>query len=254
MQKKGMLMGDGVAIEDGTRGLSEVERVVDVFVAPTKTFNDILRSASWWLPFVLLVVSTIGTAFMVDRQVGFDQAYQNQIHASQRLQDRMAGLTPQQQAQGIRVGAMITRYVSYCAWIFVLLFLAFYSLILWATFNVGLGAKTTFPQVFAVSMYSALPYLVTAILTMITLCFPGTAEGYDYKYPIGTSLAYFLPDTAPWLRALLGSFDIVKIWCVVLQAIGMAVIAKKTIAQSAMVVGLYWFIGLFVAVIGGVFS
>ena len=36
-------------------GLSQVERVVDTFVAPSKTFTDILRSTSWWLPFLLLV-------------------------------------------------------------------------------------------------------------------------------------------------------------------------------------------------------
>ena len=30
--------------------LSQTERVVDTFLAPTKTFADVLRSASWWLP------------------------------------------------------------------------------------------------------------------------------------------------------------------------------------------------------------
>src|SRR5258708_40239943 len=101
-----MLMGDGVAVEDGTRGLSELERVVDTFVAPTKTFQDILRSTSWWLPFVLLGASTIGTAFMVDRKVGFGQAYRNQEHASTKLQDRMASRPPEQRAKGSKRGAM----------------------------------------------------------------------------------------------------------------------------------------------------
>ena len=31
-------------------GLSQVERVVDTFIAPSKTITDILRSTSWWLP------------------------------------------------------------------------------------------------------------------------------------------------------------------------------------------------------------
>ena len=31
------------------RGLSELERVVDTFVAPTATFKDILRSTAWTL-------------------------------------------------------------------------------------------------------------------------------------------------------------------------------------------------------------
>ena len=32
----------------GEPGLSEVERVVDTFVAPSKTFADIGRSSKWW--------------------------------------------------------------------------------------------------------------------------------------------------------------------------------------------------------------
>lgn len=58
----------GVVV-DGPRGLSQMERVVDTFIAPTAAFKDILRSTSWWLPFVLLVVSSVATAFVVDRKV-----------------------------------------------------------------------------------------------------------------------------------------------------------------------------------------
>ena len=46
---------------DGPRGLSQMERVVNTFVAPTATFKDILRSTSWWLPFVLMAVSSTGS-------------------------------------------------------------------------------------------------------------------------------------------------------------------------------------------------
>ena len=82
----------------------------------------------------------------------------------------------------------------------------------------------------------------------------GNAEGYDYKNPVGTNLGYFLPDAAPWLRALLSSFDVVKLWSVVLQIIGMAIIAKKKIAQSAIIVGIFWLIGVAMTVIGAAFS
>ena len=48
-------MNDIVAVEGQAAGpgLSQVERVVDTFVAPTKTFKDILRDSSWWLPYLL---------------------------------------------------------------------------------------------------------------------------------------------------------------------------------------------------------
>jgi hypothetical protein len=247
-------MNENVLVADGQGGLSEIERVVDAFVAPTKTFKDILRSASWWLPFVLLLVSSVGTAFVVDKKVGFDQVFDNQLRMSQKAQDRMADLTPEQKAQTVKVQVAATKYISYGYFALIAIFLAIYSLILWASFNFGLGAKTTYGQVFAVTMYAALPYLVISILTIISLCFGGNAEGYDYKNPTATNLAYFMQDSAPWLKGLLGSFDVVKLWSVVLQVVGMAIIAKKTIAQSAIVVGLFWLIGVLVATAGAAFS
>jgi hypothetical protein len=243
----------GVVV-DGPRGLSQMERVVNTFVAPMATFKDILRSSSWWLPFVLLVVSSVATAFVVDRKVGFDQVFDNQMRMSQKAQDRMADLTPAQKAQAVKVQVEVTKYITYGSFAMIAIFLAIYALILWASFNVGLGASTTFGQVFAVTMYASLPYLLTVLLTILALTFGGNAEGYDYKNPVGTNLGYFLPDAAPWLRALLSSFDVVKLWSLVLQVIGMAIIAKKKIVQSAIVVGIFWLIGVAMTVAGAAFS
>jgi hypothetical protein len=241
-------------VADGPRGLTQMERVVDTFVAPTATFKDILRSTSWWLPFVLLVVSSVATAFVVDRKVGFDQVFDNQMRMSQKAQDRMADLTPAQKAQAVMVQVEVTKYISYGSFAMVAIFLAIYALILWVSFNVGLGASTKFGQVFAVTMYASLPYLLISLLTVLSLCFGGNAEGYDYKNPVATNLAYILPDIAPWMKGLLQSFDIVKLWSVVLQVIGMAIIAKKTIAQSAVIVGIFWLIGVVVTIAGAAFS
>jgi hypothetical protein len=243
-----------VAVQDESRGLSEVERVVDTFVAPAATFKDILRSASWWLPFLLLVVSSLATAVVVDRRVGFDQVYQNQLQQSTKAQDRLADLSPEQKAQNIKIAVAVTKYITYSSFALITVFLAVYSLLLWAAFNFGLGTRTTYGQVFAVSMYAALPYLVISLLTILALCFGGNAEGYDYKNPVATNLAYLMPDAAPWLKGLLGSLDVVKLWSVALQAIGMAIVAKKTIVQSAAIVGFFWVIGVIVSVAGAAFS
>lgn len=246
-------MDEAVAIGNETAGLSQVERVVDTFIAPSATFKDIRRSASWWLPFLLLLISSLSTAVVVDRKVGFDQVYENQLKMSQKAQDRLAEMTPEQKAQNAKISIAVTKYFSYGGFVLITIFLALYSLLLWASFNFGLGAKTTYAQVFAVSMYAALPYLLLSVLTIISL-FAGNTEGYDYKNPVGTNLAYFLQDTSPWLKGLLQSFDVVKLWSVVLEVIGMAIVAKKTIAQSAIVVGVFWFIGVIATVVGAAFS
>ena len=242
------------ALQEPVAGLSQVERVVDTFVAPSKTFKDILRSTSWWLPFILLVLSSVATAFVVDRQVGFDRVYENSLHASPKAEERIAGLTPEQKVSAMKTGANITRYSTYGAFVFLLIFFALYALVLWASFNFGLGAKTTYGQVFAVTLYAALPYLVITLLTIITLFFGGNAEAYDYKDPVGTNPGYYMADAAPWLKGLLSTLDLVKLWSVVLTALGMAIIAKKTIMQSAIIVGILWLMGVAITVAGAAFS
>ena len=40
--------------------LSPVERVVDTFFAPSKTFNDLKRNQSWWVPWLLSSLLAMG--------------------------------------------------------------------------------------------------------------------------------------------------------------------------------------------------
>jgi hypothetical protein len=234
-------------------GLSQIERVVDTFVAPSKTFKDILRSGSCWVPIVLLILSSFVSGYVVDKQVGFDRVFDNSVHQSSFLEKQMESATPEQKAAIEKRGVAQSKYGAYGSFVFILIFFAIYSLILWASFNFGLGAKTTFSQVFAVTVYAALPYLVMTVLLIFTLYFGGNAEAYDYRNPVGTNLAYYMPDVTGPLKGILDSLDIVKIWSDVLQVIGMAIIAKKSIAQAAVIVGIFWLVGVGFSVVGAMF-
>src|ERR1039458_8771937 len=129
------VMDEVAAVVEETTGLSQMERVVNVFLAPAKTFRDILRSTSWWLPFLLMLVSSIATAFVVQRQVGFEQAYENQVRMSPNTQERLANLTPEQKAQNDKYAVAATKYITYGSFLLITGFLALYALILWASFN-----------------------------------------------------------------------------------------------------------------------
>lgn len=240
--------------EAGPSGLSQIERVVDTFIAPSKTFTDILRSSSWWLPFLLLVVSSLGGAYVVQQQVGFDRVYSNMLRDSPKSEDRINQMNPAQKSAMMKMGETQMKFSSYGASVFLLIFFAIYSLIVWASFNFGVGAKTTYGQVFAVTFYAALPYLLLTLLSVITLYAGGNAEAYDFKNPVGTNPAYFMPDAAPWIKALLSSFDVVKLWSVGLTVVGMSIVAKKTVTQSAVIIGGLWLLGVILSVGGALFS
>jgi hypothetical protein len=237
-----------VASGQNVAGLSEVERVVDVFVAPSKTFTDILRSASWWLPFVLMVIVTMAVSVVVDKQVGFPRVAENQIHDNPKQEEALSNLTPEQRAQRVKSMSAVYRYTSYGSFVFILIFVAIGALLYWASFNFGLGARTTYGQMFAVLMYASLPRLLTGLLTILTLMFGGNADAYDMKNPVGTNLAYYMPDAAPWLKAFLSFFDVIGLWVLVLLIIGTAIVAKVPKGKAAIVVVGWWIFGLLLSV------
>jgi hypothetical protein len=223
-----------------TQPLSQVERVVDTFVAPSKTFTDILRSASWWLPLLLAFVITAASAFAIDHTIGFDRVSEQAISQSPRAEEQMAQLTPEARAQRIHISAIVTRYISYSAGIFFLIFGAFFALLNWAGINFGFGAKTTYAQNLAVGLYASLPRMVVALLNIVFVYAGVGTENYDMKNPVGTNLGYYMPDAAPWLKALATQFDVFALWSLVLTVIGTAIIAKKTVGQAAIVVVGWW--------------
>lgn len=231
-------MADSMVVE--TRGLSQVERVVDTYVAPGKTFADILRSASWWLPAVLLVLTALATSITVDRKVGFERVQMNQIQSSPKQAEDLEKMDPAQKAQRLQIGLAITKGISYGIPVVILISAAIYALILWACFNFILGGQTTFPQVLATVVYASLPYVILNLLTIVTLTFGGNPEAYDFKMPAGTNLAFFLPDLSPAIRTLLQRLDVIQLWILGLTTYGMAVISRKTVVQSAMVVCGIW--------------
>jgi hypothetical protein len=230
-------------------GLSQMERVVDTFVAPTKTFTDILRNTSWWLPFLLAVLVTLGVSFTIDKQVGFDRVVENVIHSTPKQEQAMADATPEQRTAQMSKMATGYRYVSYAFPLFILAITAIAALGLWASFNFGLGAQTTYGQMFAVWMYASLPKLLAGLLTIITICFGGNAEAFDLKNPVGTNLAYYFPDSPAWLKAALAYFDVIGIWTLILLVIGTAVVAKVSRGKAAAVVVGWWVLLLVISVV-----
>jgi len=235
-------MNDVMAVDaqSGQPGLSQVERVVDTFVAPSKTFADILRSTSWWLPFLLATIVSIGVTFTVDRQVGFGRVVENVILDSPKQEEQMQSLPADQRAVRMKGMAAGYKYVSYATPVIILLISAIGALINWASFNFGLGARTTFGQMFAVWMYASLPRLLSGLLTIVTVMFGGNAESFNIKNAVGTNPAYFMPDAAPWLKTALSFFDVIGIWNVVLLVIGTSIVAKVSRGKAAAVVIGWW--------------
>ncbi len=210
--------------ESAAPPLSQLERVVNTFVAPSKTFEDIQRSAAWWLPFVLLSILGFAYFAMLDKKVGFETLAQKQIAASPRAQQA----SPEQLAQSVKFSVVIFKVLAFAGPIFFLLLALIITLVLWGAFNFLLGAELRFGQSMAIVIYGWLPSIVTSILAIVTLAI-GDPDNFNLNNPVATNPAYFMDpvNSSKFLYGMATSLDIIKIWTIVLMGIGFAVNSEK---------------------------
>lgn len=242
------------AVASEQRPLSEVARVVDAFVAPSKTFADIRRSASWWLPFVLSIVVSVFFVMAAGRQIGWETMAQQNIAKNHFAADRINSLPKGQQAIAYQNAGKQTRVVSYAFPVLILLIALIISLLWWASLNFGLGARAKYSQILAVYFYAGLPKLLIYIIAAILLYAGVGLDNFDMQNPVGTNLGYYLPATSPALRAAGSFIDVFGLWALALAVIGTAVVTGKKYSQTAIIVVGWWVLGLIVTIAGAAFT
>jgi hypothetical protein len=222
--------------------LSQGERVLDTYIAPSKTFTDVRRSASWWLPFVIGVVVSYLLMIAVQTKVGWPQVVENALHASPAQTEKMEQSPPEQQQKVRNVMQMSYRIGFLASPVIALVFGAIVTGLFMMTVNFVLGAEGKFGQYFAVWIYSGLALAVQSLLTVVLLFAGGGGENFRLDNPIGTNPGfYFAPGAiAPWLSALLSSLDLFTLWVLVLMSIGYSVVGRISRSAAATVVFGWW--------------
>jgi Yip1-like protein len=221
--------------------LSEGARIIDTFIAPSKTFTDLGRNASWWGPWLLISICALLFVYSMDRQVGFEQVTKNEIAHSARA-EQFDKLSPDDQAKQIRFTVAFIRYLSYGSPVTILLWFAIAAVVLWATFNFGGGANVSFKTAYAIMFYGSLPTVVGSLLGAISVFAGVDPEGFNVKNPIATNPAHFMDRTGnKFLYEMASGLDIIAIWTIVLLGIGFACNSKvKRSTAIAVVAG--WFL------------
>ncbi len=235
----------------GEKPLSEMERVIDTFVAPSKTFTDIRRSARWLVPWLLMSIMGLAMVFVVDKKLGMDTAYENQMRLSPKQMDKIDQMPPDQKANALQMGANITRYVSYGWPLMNIIFIGVIAGVLMATFNFGLGAEVKFMQSMAISMYAFLPTIIKSLIA-IGVVSAGAAEGFTFQNPVASNLSGLVdPNTSHFLYSILTSIDIFTIWTLILTGIGYSCITRVKRGTCMGVVFGWWAV---MAVVGAGFG
>jgi len=239
--------------------LSQWQRVVNTFAAPSKTFEDIKRgNRSWWLP--LILVSLVGYLFfaVVATQVGIHQTVENQTHLSAKATEGMANLTPEQREKALSPWVTFSEVLFIANPAITLGWYALLSLGLMGTINFGLGGRAKYGSVLAVWLYSLLPVMIIKpLLGSVVIFASGAPESFNIKNFAPTNIGAFLNplETNAAVYALLTSLDVIQVWSLVLLAIGVATVAGIKRGSGYIAVFGWWVIivlfGVGIAAVAG---
>src|SRR5579863_916950 len=236
--------------------LSQVARIINTFIAPSKTFTDLRRSASWWAPWLLMIVISTIFVYTAGQKIGFRKIMENQMQAQPKAQERLERLPADQRERQMEVGAKFNQGISYAFPLITLIMWLIITTALFMTFKFAAGADVSFKVSFAIVVYSALPLMVKTLLATLSVIAGMSPDSFSFQNPVATNPGYFMnPADNVFLYSLASSLDVFMIWTLALTAIGFTCVSKvKTGTSYAIVFGWWAFFSLAGAAIAGAFS
>jgi hypothetical protein len=235
--------------------LSEASRIINTFIAPSKTFTDLQRNASWWAPWLLIAIFSLAFVWTIDRQIGYEQVMKNQISHSSRA-EQFEKLPPEQQARQMQMTTKFTRVISYASPVILLIFFVIIAAVLLGTFKFGASINMRFKTAMGIVSYAHLPGIIAAVLGIVALFAGVDPEGFNINNPVASNPAYFMElNGSKFLYTMASALDVFTIWSIILMGIGFACNSKVKRSTAIMiVVGWYIVYKLCAAGIAAAFS
>lgn len=210
-------------------GLSEPARLINIFIAPKKTFEDLKRNSSWWVPWVISAIFSLAAAYVIVQKVDLPRLAQHRLEQSKFGQKQLEQASPADRERILRVQTTSLKVSYFARPIFGLLFGLVIAAVLMAVFNFLLAAEVPFQRVLAIVFYGSLPGLLKTVLLCLSLMFSADPGGIDPDInPVATNPGFFMdPQNGKFLYYLISGIDVIAIWITVLVAIGFATVSSN---------------------------
>jgi hypothetical protein len=240
----------------GSARLSQTARIIDTFIAPSKTFTDLRRSAAWWAPFLLMVIISTVFVYTAGQKIGFRKIMENQMQSQPKTQERLEKLPPDQREARMESGAKFTGAISYAFPLITLIIWLIIALVFFATFKVAAGADVSYGVSLAIVVYAGLPLLLKTLLALLSVAAGMSPDSFSFQNPVATNPGYFMnPADNVFLYSLATNVDIFLIWTLILTAIGFTCVSKVKKGSAYGIVFGWWIVfSLAGAALGSAFS
>jgi hypothetical protein len=217
------------------------EKIAGIFISPRETFEALDRKPTWLVPFIIIVVMTLGMTVLT-RDIGM-QDMMAKFQAREMPQEQIDKIAAQSQGIGKYIGYVMIPVATLAIW-------AIFAGVLLFCGNTLLGGSAKFKKVFSMMSWSSLVGALAIIVNTAIILSKGTTQG------VTTSLAVLLPvpglsDKPSLLYRLISKFDLFTVWSLILWMIGLSVIYKFTMKKSAGLVIALWAVWIVISIAFG---
>lgn len=227
--------------------MSTPARLLAMLYSPTPAFASLRDRTRWYsfvAPWLVLAVCFAIFGFVVDKKVGYQTVYENQMRNMPKIQAMIDQQPPAQKAAAVKNGIAGARRQGYFTTsLGILIINLIIAGVLLGTFNFGAGAQLSYKTCLAVVNYSYIPVAVKMLIASAMVWFGAVSpDGFLMQNPIATNPAFLLDAAAhPALAILLGAIDLFAIWMLVVAAIGFAALSKMKLG-TALTIILGWYL------------
>ncbi len=188
--------------------ISAIGAVIGTFSSPSETFRRLIARPTWWLPFVLVIVSTVVLWPVVSGKMDMERTIRESIE--KRAEKSGRSIPAEQMNAQVQVGKKMLPIIFGVTLAGSAVVFFFVALVLWGSAK-AMGAEARYSQFLAIWGHAALPSILGAFLSIpIFLALPDASLTQDgISQVVKSNVGAFLdPSAPPALRALANSIDI----------------------------------------------
>lgn len=214
--------------EPAPQAMGAFARVSGVFFEPGKTFADIGRKPSWFLPLLLSIVAAIAFYAAFGQRVGWERFLRQQMATNPRVAQQMERIPAERRDATIAMQAKVTGIGYYASAIVFMPVVMLVSAAILLGITAMMSAGLKYKQVFAVTCFAGLPMVIKFLLSIVVV-FLKNPDDFNLQNPLAFNFAAFMDpiNSSKFLYVWATAFDAFAIWTIILTAIGLSAAAGK---------------------------
>jgi hypothetical protein len=209
-------------------GMGTFSRLTGVFFEPGKTFEDIGRRPSWFVPLLVSILAALAFYSAYGQRVGWERAVRQQIATNARMAQQIEQIPADQRDAQIAMRAKFAGIGYYVVPLVITPIITLISAGILLGLTAMMSAGLRYKQVFAVVCFAGLPMVIKFLLSIVVV-FLKNPDDFNLQNPLAFNIAAFMDPltSSKFLYTFATAFDAFAIWVVILTAIGLSAAAGR---------------------------